>query len=106
MSDDPLHQLGHKINQLRGSHDAQGRSPLPSSKAIAMRAGTDLVSGVAVGVGVGYALDAWLDTLPWFLLICTCFGLVAGLKLMIETATKATHALEEEEKRNNAQEPQ
>ena len=105
MTNDPLQQLDQKITKLRQEKKRQEEGSGPSSSSYGMRAGMDLVSGVAVGTGVGYAVDAWLGTLPWFSLICFCFGLAAGIRLMMETASKAAAALEKEEKRNNAQEP-
>ncbi|UCC66887.1 MAG: AtpZ/AtpI family protein [Deltaproteobacteria bacterium] len=35
---------------------------------------------VAVGVGIGYYLDKWLGTEPWFLIIFLFFGIVAGFR--------------------------
>ncbi|RLB06962.1 MAG: hypothetical protein DRG50_04210 [Deltaproteobacteria bacterium] len=35
---------------------------------------------VAVGVGIGYYLDKWLGTRPWFLIIFLFFGIVAGFR--------------------------
>lgn len=62
-----------------------------------MRAGLDLVSGVAVGTGIGYALDSWLGTMPLFLLICMMIGTAAGVKLLMETARRASERAAEEE---------
>ncbi len=103
--EDPLHKLDQKIADLKQSQAIKNAPSSPSSGSYGMRAGMDLVSGVAVGSGVGYALDSWLGSLPWCSLIFFCIGLAAGVKLMMETAAKAARTLEEEEQRNKAQEP-
>tara|TARA_B100000575_G_C22586934_1_gene368987 strand:+ start:21 stop:365 length:345 start_codon:yes stop_codon:yes gene_type:complete len=46
---------------------------------LAMRAGVELVAGVAVGAGVGYALDIWLGSGPWLLIVCFIVGAAAGM---------------------------
>ncbi|MCE2991340.1 MAG: AtpZ/AtpI family protein [Candidatus Jidaibacter sp.] len=39
----------------------------------------DLISGIAVGGFLGYILDAYWNTLPTMLFICTVFGMVGGV---------------------------
>ncbi len=40
--------------------------------------GLHMVSGPAVGFGIGYALDAWLATTPWCGLVFLLVGFGAG----------------------------
>lgn len=42
--------------------------------------GLEMGLSVAVGAGIGYYLDRWLKTEPWFLLIFLFFGAVAGFR--------------------------
>jgi len=42
------------------------------------RIGTEMVSAVVVGFGLGYALDHWLNTKPLFLMIGLLLGAAAG----------------------------
>jgi F0F1-type ATP synthase assembly protein I len=44
---------------------------------------------VAIGAGIGYLLDARLDTKPWLLLVFTLFGVAAGAKGLISAARRA-----------------
>ena len=46
--------------------------------AQAFRTGIELVSALAVGVGIGFGLDKWLDTTPWFLVVFFFLGAAAG----------------------------
>lgn len=45
-----------------------------SGLAWAFRIGVEMVSALAVGVGIGLALDWWLDTSPLFLLVFFVLG--------------------------------
>ncbi len=44
--------------------------------------GIHLVSGVIVGMGMGYYLDKFFDTKPWLTLVFLIFGIIAGYKNM------------------------
>jgi ATP synthase protein I len=50
-----------------------------SELGIAWRIGIELVSALIVGVGIGYLLDRWLGTRPWFLVVFFVLGSAAGL---------------------------
>lgn len=49
-----------------------------SAKGIGLRVGVDLVAGVLVGVLIGLAIDRWLGTAPWGLLVLFFLGTAAG----------------------------
>ena len=42
--------------------------------------GLEMGLSVAVGAVIGYYIDKWLNTEPWFLLIFFLFGVVAGFR--------------------------
>ena len=46
--------------------------------AFAMRIGVEIVAALIVGVAIGYFLDRWLGTKPWFLLLFFVLGAAAG----------------------------
>ncbi|MBT3991417.1 MAG: AtpZ/AtpI family protein [Rhodospirillaceae bacterium] len=48
-------------------------------KGAAMRIGTELVVAIAVGGGIGFFIDSWLGTKPWFLIGFLFIGNAAGL---------------------------
>ncbi|MDB5367359.1 MAG: atpI [Rhodospirillales bacterium] len=50
------------------------------------RIAVDLVAGIVVGVGMGLALDYWLGTKPWLLVLFTLFGFAAGVLNVMRTA--------------------
>jgi ATP synthase protein I len=42
-------------------------------------AGTILSSMVLAGLLLGYSIDSWLNTLPFFMLVFGCLGFVGGI---------------------------
>ena len=52
----------------------------------AFRLGTELVAAVAVGTIIGFILDNWFDTKPWFIIIFFLIGVIAGILNVIRRA--------------------
>ena len=43
------------------------------------RVATELLAGLLVGAGIGWTLDKWLNTNPWFLILFFLLGGAAGI---------------------------
>jgi ATP synthase protein I len=73
------------------SQDDQG-SAGETSRAIALgfRILSELVAGVLVGAFIGWQLDQWLGTKPWFLIVFLGLGIAAGFWNMVRAALKKT----------------
>jgi F0F1-type ATP synthase assembly protein I len=63
--------------------------------------GAELLTATLTWAGIGWLLDRWLDTAPWFLAIGALLGNAAGIYLVwlrgkrmdrIETAVEASRA--------------
>jgi len=54
----------------------------------AFKLGTELVAAVAVGTIIGFILDNWFDTKPWFIIIFFFLGSAAGMLNVIRTANR------------------
>ena len=54
----------------------------------AFKLGTELVAAVAVGTIIGFILDTWFDTKPWFIVIFFFLGATAGMLNVIRTASR------------------
>ena len=54
----------------------------------AFKLGTELVAAVAVGTIIGFILDNWFDTKPWFIIIFFFLGAAAGMLNVIRTASR------------------
>ena len=52
----------------------------------AFRLGTELVAAVLVGTIIGFILDNWFDTKPWFIITFFFLGVIAGILNVIRVA--------------------
>ena len=52
----------------------------------AFRLGTELVAAVAVGTIIGFILDNWFGTKPWFIITFFFIGVIAGILNVIRVA--------------------
>lgn len=86
-----LETLGEKLKQAQARPDApRGLKPKdngpPQGWALAFRCGTDLVSGLVVGLGIGYGLDTYVfDTKPWLMVVFFFLGAAAGIMNVFRT---------------------
>ena len=84
MKDDaPLPSLAKLDEKLRAAeakrHKTKARTgDAGQGLAFALRIGVEIVSALIVGVAIGYFLDQWLGTKPWFLLLFFVIGAAAG----------------------------
>ena len=54
----------------------------------AFRLGTELVAAVVVGTIIGFILDNWFGTKPWFIIIFFLLGVIAGILNVFRVAKK------------------
>ena len=52
----------------------------------AFRLGTELVAAVVVGTIIGFILDNWFGTKPWFIITFFFIGVIAGMLNVIKVA--------------------
>ena len=50
--------------------------------------GLEMGLSVAVGAVIGYYIDKWLKTEPWFLIIFIMFGAAAGFRRLYRVAKR------------------
>jgi ATP synthase protein I len=87
--DDPFEK---RLNEaLKREHLTEEAVPEPAEEAdpgmaeaseglaYGMRIGVEFVSGTVVGLLIGWGIDSWLDTTPWFLLLFVILGFAAGV---------------------------
>ena len=89
---EPLDDLYRSLKDARnrktaGTRGKNGGAPR-SDFGPAIRVGTDLVAGIAVGVVIGWVLDSWLGTTPWLLLVFFILGSAAGITNVMRTAMR------------------
>lgn len=80
-SPERLEKLGDRLKKAQVTVDERSRPRQRQSNAlgVAFRITTELVAAVVVGVGIGWGLDKWLDSKPWFLILFFFVGVAAGV---------------------------
>lgn len=90
MGDEPtpeaLRELNARLDRAREGEtigadrprDLAGQQP-QTAMGIAFRVSVEIVSAIAIGVGLGWLIDYGLDSGPWGLLVFTFLGGIAGM---------------------------
>lgn len=92
MQDDPfrdrLRRLEERIEAARGERDGASRRRRSHAGAseLGWRMVTELVTGMALGLAIGYGLDGLFGTLPLFLVVFALLGFAAGVRTMLRSA--------------------
>jgi len=80
-----LDALGRRLEESRRQQGAPSKlamrlkSPPGSALGLAFRVAVELVSALAVGLGIGWLLDTWLGTRPWLMILFIVLGGAAGV---------------------------
>lgn len=80
-----LSELDARLAKARGqaqdplTQEGPEKSEKGGALGLAFRVSVEIVSAVAIGVGIGWLLDDWLDTRPWLMLVFIVLGFSAGI---------------------------
>ena len=86
----------HRTEVTARAHDPAARSGKRVYKALDQSSvGIELGLSVAIGLLIGYYLDAWLGTKPWLMLLWLLFGLIAGFRGVVRAVSRADRAAQE-----------
>lgn len=92
MADEPdpdrLRALEERLKRVKGEAGPKDLSTGNgfSQGEVAWRMIIELVTGMVIGMGIGYGLDVLFGTLPVCLIIFALLGFAAGVKTMLRTA--------------------
>ena len=90
----PLEDLDARLKAARSrqakTRNDKGEDGKTSEISPALRVGTDLVAGVAVGAFIGWALDRWLGTQPWLMVVFFVLGAAAGFYNIYRSTEQTT----------------
>jgi ATP synthase protein I len=93
-SDDESAELRARLDRLKGDLKGRTAPPRPSQQtpapktdasatgsamSLGLRAGSEFVSAVILGLGIGWVLDRVLHTNPAFLIVFFLIGVAAGI---------------------------
>ena len=82
-----LEELDARLRKARGDEGFGGKpkgndsglTPGMGGAGAMLRIGIEMVSAVAVGLGIGWLLDSWLGTKPWLMIVFFFMGSAAGI---------------------------
>jgi ATP synthase protein I len=85
---DRLQALEKRLQQVKGKEPPAKTNTVKgfSQGEVAWRMVIELVTGMLLGMAIGYGLDVLFGTLPVFLIIFSLFGFAAGVKTMLGSA--------------------
>jgi ATP synthase protein I len=75
-----LEELSRRVKAAQGKGDDRGAGAQPSGGSmsqalgLAFRAGVELVASFVVALGIGWLIDYWFGTKPWFLVVFFFLG--------------------------------
>jgi ATP synthase protein I len=90
-----LGSLDHRLSKIRDSRKIRtdqlgAESGNGAARSSAMARGfqlsSELIAGVVVGALIGWAIDHWLPTSPWGLIVFVLAGFVAGVVNVVRSA--------------------
>ena len=85
-----LRRLGDQIDRQRPSEPSEARRGRPAADASGyargFRLSSELVAGVLVGAGIGWALDRLLGISPWGMIVFLLLGFAAGVVNVMRAA--------------------
>jgi ATP synthase protein I len=101
---DDLKRLGEKIDAAGRKRAGDETGAAPTSVGIAFRLGTELMSAVLVGTGLGWGIDwacqnwASIQTRPWGMVVMFLLGAATGIRNVFRTSQKISADMAPKEK--------
>lgn len=88
----PLNKLERRLERIREAQEKAKPRYTGSGAAmgLAFRIIAELVIGILIGTAMGWFLDNWLGTAPWFMIVFFILGFVAGLINVYRAAGQMT----------------
>ena len=89
-----LEDLGARIARERQKAGLEKRGDdadaerVGSGLGMAWRLSIEFVTATVVSTGIGWALDWWLGTTPWLMLLMLVLGGAAGIRNMVRAANR------------------
>lgn len=79
----PIEDLDARLRAARAREQVETKERVETRSGstgmgLGFRIAIELVAGIAVGTLIGYALDGWLGTRPWLMVVFFFLGAAAG----------------------------
>jgi ATP synthase protein I len=74
----------------KSKNEKQKKGDFVRYLGMASTVGINMVASTIIGFALGYwVLDKYLNTYPWFTILMTALGIIAGFKYLFKIAKKA-----------------
>lgn len=90
---DPLREFGERLNKARAASQGPVSKPPDSTPstgnalAFGWRVGIELVGAIVIAELIGWAIDKWLGTRPWGIVVFFFLGVAAGMLSVYRAVT-------------------
>ncbi len=81
-------QLDQRIAAAKASHERGVTAAEGASESRGWAIGIEFVGAVLVSAGLGYAIDYFAHTLPWFTIVLLILGFAAGTRRAMKTSAE------------------
>ena len=81
---DPLARLGERLDKARAGRGGEpaarpDNAGLQQGVGLGFRIGIEFVVAIIVATGLGWAIDSWVGTRPWGMIVLFFLGVGAGM---------------------------
>ena len=84
-----LEGLSSRLKQVQQDRESVGGPRMPPTRlGQSVHLGIEMAATLAVGGGIGWYLDYWLETTPWVLVVFLFLGVGAGISNAFRLAKK------------------
>ena len=93
-----LEGLSSRLKQVQQNRGSVGGSRMPPTRlGQSLHLGIEMAATLAVGGGIGWYLDYWLETTPWLLVVFLFLGVGAGISNAFRLARRYSLELAQKE---------
>ena len=88
-----ISDLGERLDKVKAQRQAEAQAEFDADMrgrgmAYGMRMAAELVAAVIVGGAIGYGIDWWIGSKPWFFLLFFVLGFAAGVLNVVRAYEK------------------
>jgi ATP synthase protein I len=92
MGDDLDKRIAEAQAELKARNERPSAAERARGMSVGLRMASDFTAAVIVGGALGWGVDYLFHTTPWGLIVLLLLGFVAGVKMVVATASRSSSA--------------